>query len=93
MRFANVTSARLRFDIAGVWYECSPGECVDIPDKVAFAVESRGLSLVPASDVEPEPSKQPAPPARSYHFAEDDLRAPEEPAAKQEPPAKPKRGR
>lgn len=53
MKFANVSTNALRFDIAGEWYECLPGECVEIPDNVAFAVASRGIALVPATEVEP----------------------------------------
>jgi hypothetical protein len=53
MRFANVTGVLLQFELAGVEYTCEPGQVVDIPDRVAFAVATRGIQLVPASEVEP----------------------------------------
>lgn len=45
MKYANHTSEPVRFKLRGKTYEAAPGGEVDVPDKLAFAVESRKLPL------------------------------------------------
>lgn len=62
MRFANVTSVALDFELASVRYQVPAGEFVEIPDRYAYAVALQGIRLVPASEVEPEPAIASEPP-------------------------------
>lgn len=64
MRFVNLSGRPLKFDLAGVVYECADACEVDIPEKVAFCVKLHGIPLTPAADVEPvkaAPVAEPAP--------------------------------
>lgn len=83
MRFVNKTDSALSFRIANVDYSVGVGDTVDIPDKVAYAVEGMGVKL---SVWKPEPIV-------AKEAVEEAVEAEAPPAVEDEVPVPARRGR
>jgi hypothetical protein len=59
MLFANPGEATIAREIKGVVYSCAPGELVEIPDELAYAIKAEGVALVPADSVPAKPEQKP----------------------------------
>lgn len=97
--FVNPNQHPLRFEIDQQWFEVGPngGQC-DIPDRKAFVVKNRGLSLVtpdewlasrPAASAPPAPAPAPEPPPAPV----EESPVPASPESPPAPQAKPRSAR
>lgn len=53
MKFVSTAKVALVFAIDGTTYGVPVGGSCEIPDRIAYVVKSRGLPMVPASEVKP----------------------------------------
>lgn len=72
MKFVNTATHDLRFDLDGKLYEVPVGASCDVPDRISYAVQSRGLPMKPVDAESPRVSA-PAPVAEE--MSEADLEA------------------